>query len=323
MNMAKYKIVITERYGPDIELEKAELLDAGLDAEVVLLDSRSSAEIAERVGDADALMVVVAPITRQVIERLQHCRVISRFGTGVDMIDLAAARERGIPVCNVPEAILPEMSSHTLAMMLIFNRKLLAQDKHVRRGGWFPPRIDPPQRLLGQVLGLVGFGHVGQAVMQSARCLGLRVIAFDPYVAQPRALELGMDLVGLEELLRASDYVSIHCPLTPQTYHMIGAAQLRIMKPTAVLINISRGPIIDQAALYQALVNGTIAGAGLDVLEQEPPQQAEALLALDNVIFTPHSGFWSEQSVEEIRRGTARNVAMVLQGQVPRNVVSV
>ena len=320
--MAQFKVVVTDTSFADTTLEEAAFREAGLDVQVRLLNTRSPAEIIPQVGDADALLVVYAEINRQVIEHLHRCRVISRYGVGVDMIDLAAAREHGIPVCNVPDYCVPEVSTHTLTLILSLNRRLMPQDRHVRQGGWFPPPIETPARLQGQVLGLVGLGRIGQAVARGAMGLGMQVLAHDPYASEERARALGVELVGLEELLRRSDYVSVHCPLTEQTRHLIGAAQLALMKPTAFLINVSRGPIVDQSALYQALANRRIAGAGLDVQEWEPPRKDEPLTQLDNVVLTPHTAYWSDQSVVDLRRGVVANVATVLQGKPPRNVVN-
>ncbi len=320
--MAQYKVVLTDFGAPDTEVEEAELRQSGLDIQLLRLNTRVPEEIVQHAVDADALMVGYAQIRRPVIERLERCRVISRYGIGVDMVDLQAATERGILVCNVPDFCIEEVSTHTIAFLLSLNRHILSHDRHVRSRKWSPFPGGPPTRLPGQVLGVVGLGNIGQAVARKAQCLGLRVLAYDPYIAPDKPQQLGVESVGFEDLLRQSDYVSLHCPLTQETHHLIGKSRLELMKPSAFLINMARGPVVDQPALYQALVKGTIAGAALDVFEQEPPQPDDPLFQLENVIFTPHASSWSRESERQVRQDTARNVVTVLHGKVPRSVVN-
>ena len=270
--MPKTKIVVTDFGKPDLDVEETELRSSGLDIELVRLNARSPEDMFGVVDDADALMVQWAPVNRQVIQRLTRCKIISRFGIGVDMIDLKAAGERGIPVANVPDYCIEEVSTSTLAFLLCLNRHVISQDRMVHAGQWaWPQGVPYPARLATQTLGIIGLGNIGRAVARKANCLGLRVLAYDPFVKPEQVAALQASLVSLEELLRTADYVSLHCPLTAETRHLIGAAQLAMMKPTAYLINMSRGPVVDQAALYRALVNKEIAGAALDVLEKEPP----------------------------------------------------
>ncbi len=320
--MAQFKVVLTDLSLPDTELEEAELRASGLDIDFVRLDVSSPDELLPHVGNADALMVQWAKINRQVIDCLSQCKVISRFGIGVDMIDLAAAGERGIMVCNTPDYCIEEVSTHTIGFLLMLNRRLLPQHLHVRAGKWASPPGGAPSRLSNQVLGVIGMGNIGRAVVHKARCLGVSVLVYDPYVRSEQAAELGAEQVSLDALLRLSDYVTIHCPLNDDTRHLIGKAQLEQMKPSAFLINMARGPIVDQAALYQALVDGTIAGAALDVLEKEPAPPDEPLLKLDNVIFTPHLSSWSVESLVQLRQDAARNVIIALQGKQPRSIVN-
>jgi len=320
--MSRFKVVLTDFTEPDSHLEEEEFRASGLDIQLVRLDTRSPEEISPQVGDADGLLVQFATIDRRVMESLVKCRVISRYGIGVDMVDLEAATQHGIPVCNVPDFCMDEVSTHTIGFLVNLNRHMLAHHLHVRAGKWGHPLGGAPARLAGQVLGVLGLGNIGSAVVKKARCLGLTVLASDPYVRPEQARELHVELVDLTELLRRSDYVTVHSPLSAETRHLIGAAQLALMKPTSYLINMARGPIVDQAALYQALVDRTIAGAALDVLEQEPPPPDEPLLRLDNVLFTPHTSSWSAESVVQLRRDTARNVVDVFQGKTPRSVVN-
>lgn len=320
--MAPFKVVITDFGAPDNDLEASELQSSGLDIELVRLNVRSSDELMPHVHDAHALIVQWAQITRPVIEALRHCQVISRYGIGVDMIDLEAATDHGIPVCNVPDFCIDEVSTHTLAFVLALNRHILGHYAHVTSGQWGGPPGGAPARLAGQWLGVLGLGKIGGAVARKAKALGLKVLAYDPYLQPEQAQALGVELVSLEDLLRRADYLSIHCPLTKETRHLIGSAQLALMKPSAYLINMARGPVVDQPSLYQALVNSVIAGAAVDVLEQEPPAPDDPLLKLPNMLITPHTSSWSAESVVQLRRDVARNVVYVLRGEPPRAVVN-
>jgi D-3-phosphoglycerate dehydrogenase len=320
--VAAFKVVITDFGDPDYQLEADTLAASGLDIELVRLDTRKSDELRPHVADAHGLIVQWANIDRGLMDAMRNCKVISRYGIGVDMVDLDAATDHGILVCNVPDYCIDEVSNHTLAFLLALNRHLMVQHAHVAAGHWGGPPGGAPARLTGQTLGLIGLGNIGRAVAARAAALGLKVIAFDPYLAPERAAGLGVSLRDLDALLGESDYVSVHCPLTAETRHLIGAAQLARMKPSAYLINMARGPIVDQAALVLALQAGQIAGAAVDVQEQEPPATGEPLLQLPNVLFTPHTASWSAEAVLQLRRETAQNVARVLAGQIPRSVVN-
>jgi D-3-phosphoglycerate dehydrogenase / 2-oxoglutarate reductase len=319
----KTKIVITDFGGPDIDVEEAELRSSGLDIELVRLSARTPEEMFGVVDDADALIVQWAPVNRQVLERMTRCKIISRYGIGVDMVDLKAAAERGIPVANVPDYCIEEVSTSTLAFILSLNRHVIPQDQTIHAGKWaWPQGVPYPVRLATQTLGVVGLGNIGRAVARKAHALGLRVLVFDPFLKPEQVASLPVTLVSLEELLRTSDYVSLHCPLTAETRHLISTAQLAMMKPTAYLINMSRGPVVDQPALYQALVSKQIAGAALDVLEKEPPPADEPILKLDNVIFAPHAASASNEALIQLRRDVVRNVVMALRGEMPRSIVN-
>ena len=320
--MAQYKIVITDFGSPENDLEEAELAASGLDYELVRLNASTPEQLIPQLDGADALLVQWAKIDRQVIDSLTNCKVISRYGIGVDMVDLKAAGERGIPVANVADYCIDEVSTHALTFLLMLNRHLLTHHNHVRDGKWGGVAGGPPGRLSEQTLGVVGLGNIGRAVVQKAKGFGLTILGFDPYLSDEKAAELGVEKVSLDELLKRSDYVTLHCPLNDETRHLIGAAQLALMKPTAYLINLSRGPVVDQKALYDALTSGQIAGAALDVLEQEPPDPNDPLLKLDNVLFTPHTSSWSAAAIVELRRGVVRNVVDALQGRQPRFVVN-
>ncbi len=320
--MAKYKVVITDFGSPENELESTEFQQSGLDVELVRLNAKTPQELLPHVLDADGLIVQWCQIPRDLLQQLKQCKVISRYGIGVDMIDLAAAGEHGIPVCNTPDYCLEEVSTHTLSFILMLNRQIMPQHRHVAAGKWGSPSPTPPARLSGQTLGVVGMGNIGRIVVQKAKAIGLKVAVYDPYLSAEAAAAAGVEQVSLNDLLQRADYVTLHCPLTDETRHLISTAQFKLMKPTAYLINMARGPVVDQVALTEALSSKTIAGAALDVFEKEPVPADEPLLKLDNVIFTPHLSSWSADSFVQLRREVVLNVVLVLGGKPPRAVVN-
>lgn len=322
--MGQYKVVITDFGMPDNDIEQEELTNSGLGIDLVRLNAKTPQELIGQVADADGLIVQWTQINPEVIDTLQKCKVISRYGIGVDMVDLEAAGKRGIMVCNSPDYCIEEVSTHTMAFLLMLNRHIPVQHQFVHDSKWGtgPAPGGAPTRLSSQTLGVVGLGNIGRAVTERAKCLGLKVIGFDPYLSENQFAALGITGVSLDDLLAQSDYVALHCPLTDETRNLISTAQFGKMKPSAYLINMARGPIVDQAALYTALTSGTIAGAALDVLTKEPPEPTDPLLKLDNVLFTPHTSSWSGESAIQLRRSTARNVIDVLQGKPPRSVVN-
>jgi D-3-phosphoglycerate dehydrogenase len=320
--VAPFKVVIADPPSADHVVEDAAFAVSGLALEPVWLDERDADLVLEHAADADALVMSWVPMTRAVIGQLRRCRVIARFGIGVDMIDLDAATERGILVCNTATYCLDEVSNHAMGLLLMLNRGLLQDVDALRSGGWFRSASIPPRRLVGQRLGLVGLGNIGRLVARKARGFGLEVVACDPYL-RARATEVdGTPLVDLDDLLGCADIVSVHCPLNASTRHLLGPRELRLMKPTAFLINTARGPIVDQAALVAALAERRLAGAGLDVFETEPLGADDPLRQLDNVILTPHSASWSVESSAECRRVAIEHVVTVLRGGVPSDVVN-
>ena len=323
--MPSFKVVITDFGDPDHSLEAGVLRDSGLDINLVRLQTRDPEELIPQVHDADALIVQWATINRKLIETLTQCKVISRYGIGVDMIDLQAAGEHGIPVANVPDFCMEEVSDSTIGFIYDLSRRHYVLDRYVRSGGWGSARpipYWPPPRLAGQVLGIVGLGNIGRIVARKAGSMGVKLLGHDPYITPAQAAELNVELVSLDELLRRSDFVSLHCPLNAETRGLIGYEQLAQMKPTACLINMARGPVVVQAALYEALANHKILAAALDVLEQEPPKADDPLLQLDNVIITPHTSSGSVEAVLQLRRDTAQNVVEALCGKLPRSIVN-
>ncbi len=314
-----YLAVITDCEFASCEPERREL--AGL-AEVRKFSCRSEEEVIAAAAQADAILVQYAPITRRVIESLRHCRVIGRYGIGVDMIDLVAATDRGIPVVNVPDYCLEEVSDHTLALMLAVARKILLLHDSVAGGRWDFSVAAPVFRIKDLTVGLVAFGKIARRVAEKLRGFRCRIVACDPYAEQDTARALGVELVDLPTLLEESDIISVHAPLTGETHHLFGEEAFRRMKRTAYLINTSRGAVIDESALEHALDAGLIAGAALDVLEKEPISQSSTLTGRDNVLLTPHTAFYSVASLLDLQVLTARGVARVLRGQKPEYLVN-
>ena len=316
--MGRSKIVVTDHVFASLEIEHA-LLDPV--ADIVALQATTDVELLEVVGDADALLVCYAPVTRRVIERLTRCRLIARYGIGVDNVDTAAAAARHIPVTNVPDYCIDEVSDHALALLFACARKVSILDRRVRSGRWEARDAAPMHRLQGRVLGLVGFGKIPRRLTPKARAIGLDVIAFDPYVPREEMRAAHVEKVDLETLLARADYVSVHAPLVPDTRGLIGEPALRAMKPTAYLINTSRGPIVSHDALVKALREAWIAGAALDVIEHEPPRDIETLRGLETLVLTPHVAFYSEESVRELQRKAVENVVRALSNEPLRYVV--
>lgn len=267
--------------------------------------------------DADAILVTYAKITGEMIGELQNCKAIGRFGIGVDNIDIEAATKAGIVVTYVPDYCFDEVSDHAMALLLDLARKVSFSNRLVQGGRWEMPAVAPLYRLRGRTLGLVGFGNIPQMVAPKAQAFGLKVVAYDPYVAQDTAAGLGVELLDLDSLLAESDYVSVHAPLTPDTKGLIGADAFRKMKSTALLVNTARGPLVDTEALAVALDDGEIAGAALDVVPVEPLPADSPLLNRDNVVFTPHTAFYSVDALLDLQTKAAQDVARVLNGERP------
>ena len=267
--------------------------------------------------EADAVLVTYAKITAEMISEMKNCKSIGRFGIGVDNIDIAAATEAGIVVTYVPDYCFDEVSDHAMALLLDLARKVSFSNGLVQAGRWEMPAVAPLYRLRGRTLGLVGFGNIPQIVVPKAQAFGLKVVAYDPFVPKEKAAELGVELMELDALLATSDYVSVHAPLTPETKHLIGADAFKKMKPTALLVNTARGPLVDTDALAVALDNGEIGGAALDVVPVEPLPADSPLLNRDNLILTPHTAFYSVDALLDLQTKAAQDVARVLAGERP------
>ena len=294
-------------------------------ADIVEIRADTPAEFAAGVADVDAIITSWGlRIDKQVVDALKNCVVIGVGSVGVDMVDIAAATNAGIVVTNVPDVFIEEVADHAMMLLLDVARRTTTMARMAREGQWYQARpiLSQIPRLLGQTLGLFAFGNVARCTARRAQAFGLRVIAYDPYVSELEITAAGIEPVGFGELLERSDYVSIHAPHNDETEHAFDAASFARMKPTAVVINTARGPIIDEAALIEALQNGVIAGAGLDVLEQEPPSNNNPLLTMENVLVTPHVASATTRMRPETRRRVGREVALVLRGKWPMSCVN-
>lgn len=275
------------------------------------------AEIVAAARDADAIMSALVPLPLTTLRQLERCRVISEFSVGTDHIDIPGATSLGMTVCNVPDYGSGEVADHTLAMALALVRRLPQQGRLVAGGTWDALAIRQIPRLRDSTWGVVGYGRIGRAVALRAAAFGFRILAHDPFVSELDAGDPAV-LSSLDELLAESDVVSLHAPLTAENSGLIGERALSLMKASAVLVNVARGQLVDEEALRSALDDGRLAGAGLDVLGGEPPPPAHPLLGRDDVIVTPHSAFFSEGSLTELRRKGTQNVIDVLRGERPR-----
>ena len=307
-----------ERYA--LELEALEAI-----ADIHEVAAGTPAEFAQGAKDADAIITSWGiTIDQQIIEQLEKCVVIGVGSVGVDMVDIAAATRAGIVVTNVPDVFIEEVADHAMMLLLGVVRQTKQMEAMVHEGQWYKgrPLLNHTPRMMGRTLGLLGFGNVSRCMVKRAAGFGLRTIAFDPYVSELTIGEAGVEPVGFAELLQRSDYLSIHAPLNEETHHLINADALAQMQPSAIVVNTARGPIINEADLLAALQAGQLAGAGLDVLEQEPPEPDNPLLAMRNVIVTPHVASATDRMRPETRRRTGREVALVLRGRWPMSCVN-
>ena len=313
--MPKFKVVLLEDRYETHDHEKRVLRE--IDAEVIEAGhTETEDEVIDICRDADGITVNLAEITARVIQGLEKCRVIARYGVGYDNVDIAAASAKSIKVVNVPDYCDEDVSDHAMALFLGCVRKVSIRDRQVRAGQWDIGRSDPVYRVKGKTFGLVGYGRIPQTLHRKLKGFDLgRVLVADPFISEALVAGNGAELVDFDTLVKESDFISIHAPLTDKTYGMFAEEQFSAMKDTAILINTARGPIVDPEALYQALKNRWINSAGIDVHTQEPLPKDSKFFELDNVILTDHTGFYSEESQIELQTNCARNLATVLKGE--------
>lgn len=314
------KVVIAYSGFGDLAVETAILRT--IDAEIVHTGNLTSPAALAAVQEADALMVALEQVTAAIIATMPRCRIISRAGTGLDSIDIAAATAHGIWVAYVPDYSIDEVSTHAIALLLAQARAIPRLVQSTRSGHWNGAAAGALYRFRGQTLGILGFGRIGQATAEKGKGLGLEVKVYDPFLNTEAATRIGVQAVDLETLARSSDYLSLHSPLNEATQRIVNAQFLSWMKPTAYLINAARGPLIDEDALLQAVRSGQIAGAALDVLTTEPPAPDNPLLHEERILVTPHVAWYSEAAKIDLRTRCAEEVVRVLSGDRPRSPVN-
>jgi D-3-phosphoglycerate dehydrogenase len=316
------KVVRVDRtIDPNAIKEEREELDK-VNAELVLAEFETEEDIIKATKGADAILTTFAPITRRVMESSPKVRVVVRYGIGYDTVDADAATDNGILVVNLPGFCLDEVADHTIGLILACVRKIVYYNNLTKSGYWARYHEMFIHSFTGQTLGLVGCGTIGQAVAKRAVGFDLKILGTDPYVDKAVAQKHGITLVSMEELLRESDFVSVHSLLNKDTYHLMGEKEFRQMKPTAYLINTSRGPVVDEQALIKALQEKRFAGAGIDVFEQEPVNPDNPLLKMDNVVVTPHNAGWSDAAGKRARILVGREAARVVSGKYPSHWVN-
>lgn len=314
------KVLITDYVWPSTDPEREVLDAAGI--ELVIAPDSSESTLADLAKDVDAIMFCFAQVTGKVLEGATDCKIAARYGIGVDNVDIAKATELGIVVTNVPDYCMDEVTDHALGMILALNRRLVPHSNTVMDGGWNDVVLNQPMhRTRGATLGIVGFGRIGRSLAAKAVGFGMNILTFDPLIEPGTDLD-GASAVTLDEVLTRSDFVSLHVPLVPATENMISAPELALMKPGSIIVNCSRGGLIDEDALAASLASGHTAGAGLDVVEPTPPNPSSPLLKQENVIVTPHTAFFSQASTLELEQRTAQEVIRVLGGQMPENLIN-
>jgi D-3-phosphoglycerate dehydrogenase len=318
--MLKRKVLITDYQFKSIKYEKKILSDIGV--EVIEAQCKTENEVIEKAKGVHGLIVERVPITRKVIESLPQLKVIARYGIGINTIDLKAASEHKVFILNVPDYCIDEVSDHALALLLASARKIIPLNNYIKSGNWGFHFAQPFYRIKGRTLGLIGFGNIARKLAEKAKPLGLSILIYDPYISNEVMKNYEyVKSIDFLELLKKSDFISIHVPLTKNTKNMISIKEINLMKKSAAIINTSRGGIVNEKDLTEALISKRIAGAALDVFEEEPLNNI-LLLKQDNVILTPHVSYHSEESQIELQTKAAEGVRDVLLGKRPKYLIN-
>ena len=317
--MNSFNVVITHHGFPNIEQEKRVIETAG--GNVMEVHGESPDELIAATREADALLVQHSPITAEVIDALNNCKIIVRYGIGVDNVDLDAAKAKGIPVCNVPDYGVDEVADHAVSLALTLGRQLPQIDLRLRGGEWKITPISPMPAFREMTFATAGFGRIGRAVLARASGFKFKLAAYDPFVDADTMAEVGVTKLSLDELFAQADILSLHLPLSPETQHLVNAARLQEMKSHAILVNTARGALIDTVALANALQERVVAYAGLDVFEEEPLNQDHPLLSCQNALLTSHVAWFSESSVPLLQRLAAEEVVRGIQNEPLKNQI--
>lgn len=319
--MSQFKVLVTDYEYETLEPEEEVLSDIG--AKLLKAQCETEDEIIEKAPeDVRGLISQYAPVGEKVFERLQDLQVVARYGIGVDTIDVKAATDHGVYVVNVAQYCQNEVADHVLALLLALARKIVLLNKSVKGGEWNLNVAKPINRLVGKKLGCIGFGSIAKTLAPKAKAFGFEVMVYDPYVEEEVISNYPVRIVGFDDLLSLSDFISIHTPLNEKTKQLISVSELKSMKESSILINTARGGVIDEEALIDALREGEISGAGLDVTSREPIDPGSPLLDMENVIITPHVGWYSEESKIELKTEAAQGVADVLANTKPKYLVN-
>ena len=320
------KVVVTDYVEENLDWEAEECRRAGIEFAAFQLKFRPEAEVLARVADADVIVVNMVRFGASLVSKLTRCRLIIRHGAGYDNVDVEACTRQGIALANQPDCYTVDVAEHAIALIFACARKVVWSRRWLEessaKGVWHYAGLFPMHRMDGMTLGIVGLGRIGARVYHKLRHFGMKIIAADPYLSEKQKAEFDVEFVDVKTLFRVADFVTIHTPLNPETGRLVDAEMLRLMKPTAYLINTSRGLLVDAAALAQALRERRIAGAALDVFDIEPPPPDHPLLGLDNVILTPHIGWASEESAQEIRRSIVNDILACSRGGTASSVVN-
>jgi D-3-phosphoglycerate dehydrogenase len=314
--LPRFRAVVTDADYPDVAQERA-ILEA-IGAELVRENVQAEDDLIRVLKGADVVLNQYAKLTGRVIDALDRCKGIVRYGVGFDGTDLETATRRGIVVCNVPDYGTDEVSDHAITLLLAVARKLVLLANGVQHGVWSVEPAKPVGRLRGRTLGIIGLGRIGTLTARKAQAFGIQVIAYDPYLSPDAFAERNVGQASLGDLLQTADYVSVHTPLSDATRHLIGERELGLMKPSAFLINTGRGGLVDGEALARALRSAQIAGAGIDVTEIEPIPRDHPLLGLESCIITPHAAWYSDESAAALQRLAGEEAARILLGQPAR-----
>jgi D-3-phosphoglycerate dehydrogenase / 2-oxoglutarate reductase len=319
--MSRFKVYVTDYEYETLQNEETEI--AKLDADFFHLQCRTEEDVIRLAENADALLVQYGPITAKVFDALHNLKIVVRYGVGVDCVDLDAATKHNVPVCNVPDYGVEEVSTHAVSMILACVRKIVLLSNSVKAGKWDYKISKPIHRTSCLTLGIAGFGRIPRVVAKKAAAFSFRILAYDPYIDDKVMQEYGAKKVDFDTLVKESDVVSIHVPLKKDTFHLFNKQTFSKMKRSAFLINTSRGPLVDEEALVSALEQKNLAGAAFDVCEKEPLPEKSRLREFDNVILTPHAAWYSEEAQNDLQRKAAEEVVRVLRNGKPRNCINI
>ena len=318
------KVVVTDYIEPDLKWEEEKLAEMGVEFEYHQLKFQPVEKVIEATRDADVVIVNMVKVPRELVAGWEKCKLVIRHGVGYDNVDLEALEEAGIPLCYIPDYCTEEVAEQAIMLILACARRLITSrkvlDESSARGQWDFQDVIPIYRMAGRTVGILGCGRIGSLVYLKLKSFGFRFLICDPYLSEERVQELGVERVDHETLFKESDFLTIHTPLTHETRHIVNKDTLALMKPTAYVINTARGPMVDSEALAEALRNGVIAGAGIDVYEVEPPPPDHPLFSAPNVILTPHLAWYSEDAAWRIRELIILEIQRFLEGKPPRYV---